>query len=202
MTNEEYQALLQVVVPLIRRKARQLTRRGPLPLHDREDVEQELLVHCLRRLDAFDPAKASRERFATLLVRHAVADLLRHRRAGKRAGAARSLDRRVRTEDGPCALAQLVTPADGQARRGTRPRDALDRAHLALDLAAVLSRLPDDLRALARRLAHQPPRAAARALGWSRGRLAAGLRRLRRVFERGDLQRYLESSPPGRCGAG
>ena len=34
---------------------------------------------------------------------------------------------------------------------------------------------PDDLRDLVLRLMHQPPRAAARTLGWSRARLAAGL---------------------------
>jgi RNA polymerase sigma-70 factor (ECF subfamily) len=196
VSTDERDALLHEAQELVRGKAKQLIRRGEFPPQDDHDLCQDLALHVLRKARAFDPAKTTRERYLAMVVRHAVADLLRDLQAGKRAGRARSLSRRVRTAEGTEELAQFLTDRHRDSRLGTATRDPLERAHLAADLAAVLAGLTDEDRALTLRLRFQTKADAGRELGLSRAQVKAGVRRIRRAFADAGLEHYLENRRP------
>jgi RNA polymerase sigma-70 factor (ECF subfamily) len=192
VSTDDREVLVREASDLVRSKAQQMVRRRLVAPQDQEDVRQALLLHVLRKARGFDPSKTSRERFLTMIVRQAVANLLRDRAAGKRCGHAQSLSRRVRTADGPVELVRYLTDRDGQARLGTSSRDAAEQAQLATDVAQVVAGLPAPLRELAARLSRQTKASAARELG--RGEVEVGVRRLRRAFERAGLKKYLENT--------
>jgi RNA polymerase sigma factor (sigma-70 family) len=194
MSCDHRQALLQCAGPLIQRKVKQLVRRHLVTRQDAADLEQTLLLAVLRRAARFDPGKTSCARFVTLLIRHAVVNVLRRRLAAKRRVRPRSLSRRVKTAEGCCALADLVSAADQPARLGTSPRQDAERLDLAIDVAAVLAKLSPPQQDLARRLKSQTRAEAARALGISSAALNTQVRRLRRVFAHAGLDRYLHDA--------
>ena len=104
--------------------------------------------------------------------------ILRERRAKKRNGGP------VSSIDKPIKDGQSTEPID------PRPSDQ-EASDLASDLADVLARLPDDLRAVAERLQSQTVSQAARALGVPRTTLQRQVQRLRRCFENAGLRIYL-----------
>jgi len=164
---------------IIRRKVQLLVSRAGFTKQDRQDLEQELVLRLLQSLEMFDPEQAHPNVFITTVIERAVAMILRKRRAKKRdGGVVCSLDQR-QTKEG-----KSPEPID------PRPSDQ-DTFDLASDLAEVLARLPDDLRALAERLKSQSLSQAARDLGVPRSTLQRQVQRLRRCFEDAGLRIYL-----------
>jgi DNA-directed RNA polymerase specialized sigma24 family protein len=160
---------------LIRSKARQLVGTAGLMRQDRPDLEQALAAALLARQDQFDAARGRWPSFVRVVIDHAVADLLRARRAKKRP---------------PPGLPSLEALPDEQREQpaggGEEHRD------LALDTAEAVARLPPELRELAGLILEEGTVAgAARRLGVARGSLARPLRQLRRRFERAGLCDYL-----------
>ena len=185
------------VQALVRSKALRLSRGAGFRPQDAEDLAQSLLVGLLQRLP--DPG-LGRERLLACVARaveQVGVNLRRDRRARKRD------DRRVQSlgtltpggpGEGPAELADAVGQKDLDARPGGGGRPAEDRAALKLDVAAVLERLPPDLRALAERLTTQSVAEAARDLGLPRTTLNERVRLLRMRFERAGLKDYLQVS--------
>ncbi|VTU02480.1 RNA polymerase sigma factor, sigma-70 family OS=Isosphaera pallida (strain ATCC 43644 / DSM 9630 / IS1B) GN=Isop_2438 PE=4 SV=1 [Gemmataceae bacterium] len=170
---------------LIARKAAALVRRGLVPRSDREDARQDLAAALLAAQCkvALDPA--TRHAFARTVLGNAAANLARGRLAAKRhPGRDCPMDPRDAEELGPAAFRD--DPAD---------REHL--ADLAVDLAAALAALPDDLRALADALAGRGVAAAARSLGVPRTTLYAPLATLRGRLRRAGLEQYLPNPPDG-----
>jgi RNA polymerase sigma-70 factor, ECF subfamily len=180
-----------VVQALIRRKARRMIGRAGLTASDQPDLEQELVLHLLRRLPAAAGQPQCRALVNTVLDRclaNILRDLLAQKRNPKRVG---SLHQRVPTEEGQAELGQTISREEQDARTGRQPRSDEERVDLQQDLAAALARLPPDLRELAERLQHQGVAEAARSTGVPRTTLYAGLRRLRQHFEQAGLRAYL-----------
>jgi RNA polymerase sigma-70 factor (ECF subfamily) len=163
---------------IIRRKARLLVGRAGFTEQDRQDLEQELVLRLLQSLDLFDPEQGHSNVFATTVIERAVGTILRKRRAKKRDARVRSLDRGQSKDD------KSPEPVD------PRPsgQEAFD---LASDLADVLARLPDDLRALAERLKSSSLSRVAEDLGVPRTSLQRRVQRLRQCFEDAGLRIYL-----------
>ncbi|QEL20637.1 sigma-70 family RNA polymerase sigma factor [Limnoglobus roseus] len=132
---------------------------------DADDIAQELFLRLLTARRAFDPARGRVEALVAVVVERAVIDLLRRQAASKRTGRMQSL--------------HAVSDAD--RGHSYNPVPAVDRA---LDVAAVLVRLPGDLRAVAELLKSESFTAAARTRAVSRGTLRRQVRDLRRAFER------------------
>jgi RNA polymerase sigma factor (sigma-70 family) len=164
---------------IIWRKVRLLVGRAGFTQQDHQDLEQELVLRLLQSLDVFDPEQAHLNVFITTVIERAVAMLLRERRAKKRdGGVVRSLDQ------GPTK--------DGKSPEPVDPLPSGEEAFdLASDLAEVLARLPEELRALAERLKSQSLSQAARDLGVPRSTLQRQAQRLRRCFEDAGLRIYL-----------
>jgi RNA polymerase sigma-70 factor (ECF subfamily) len=163
---------------IIRRKVQLLVGRAGFTKQDRQDLEQELVLRLLQSLDLFDPEQAHPNVFITTVIERAVAMILRQRRAKKRHGGVQSLDQ------GRENAGDSSEPIDPRPTE----QEALD---LATDLAEVLAKLPDDLRALAERLKSQSLSQAARDLGVPRSTLQRQVQRLRRCFEDAGLRIYL-----------
>ena len=128
--------------------ARRLRRKLSLPICDREDLGQDLLVDLLRRLHAHDTARGSIGAFANIVLRnHSSRIAIRHHRQRRvQGGTVLSLDAPVSggTEPLGCMLAE----ADGLAAWHGQDRSATDDADTLHDLARVLGGLPEDARGL------------------------------------------------------
>ncbi len=71
--------LSRTVVDLLHREvnvaAGRLVRNLQLPVHQREDLRQELLLDLIARLKRFDPARGTLNAFASVIIRHRVGRL-------------------------------------------------------------------------------------------------------------------------------
>ena len=131
--------------------ARSLIGKGGFTPDDFDDIRSEITVHTLRQLPRFEAGKASLRTFINLVVRDGRAGLLRRRFAKKRwcrMGTA-SLEGDVGLdEDGvKVPLMGLLDADEAAANMGYRQRSRHEEAMLRLDVSAVVSQLPDDLRA-------------------------------------------------------
>lgn len=128
--------------------ARRLRRKLSLPICDREDLGQDLLVDLLRRLRAHDPARGGIGAFANIILRnHSSRIAIRHHRQRRaQGGAVLSLDAPV--SGGTEPLGCMLAAADGLAAWHGQDRSAMDDAEDRHDLARALGDLPDDVRGL------------------------------------------------------
>jgi RNA polymerase sigma-70 factor (ECF subfamily) len=128
--------------------ARRLRRKLSLPICDREDLGQDLLVDLLRRLPAHDTARGSIGAFANIVLRNQSSRIAirHHRQRRAQGGTVISLDAPISgcTEPLGCMLAE----ADGLAAWHGQDRSAVDDAETRHDLARALGDLPDDMRGL------------------------------------------------------
>jgi RNA polymerase sigma factor (sigma-70 family) len=152
---EPANAIDPTVAAIVRHKACRLVGRAGLRPQDREDLEQQLVVHILEQLQRFDPARGTWPAFVQRLVERFGQNLVRSLRAHKR-------------NSGP--LAQLFEEEPAGAEQAPD-----------LDLTEALVQLPEDLRAVAELLVTQTQTVAgaARTLGVSRSTVHARVRELR-----------------------
>ena len=178
---------------LIRRKARYLATWAGFTSSDRADLEQEMRLKLLKQLKSFDPAQGDRrafvatviERFSVNILRDQIAEKRDHRRAS-------SLNVSVESEDnGPVELAQTIGDHEANARLCLAPRSDSEKAELAMDIAEVVARLPDDLQDLCQRLQRDSISQVARDLDMPRSTLYASVYELRRRFEEAAMRRHL-----------
>ncbi|MBF0094876.1 MAG: RNA polymerase subunit sigma-24 [Alphaproteobacteria bacterium] len=153
LSRNRYDGVEGYAVTKIRFHARQLARTGLLPSQDAEDIEQELMLDLLRRLDDFDPGRASRNTFIARVVENAVATLIEAAKAEKRGSQFQhdSLDAPLGDDDQDSYSLGDITPDDVGlwAAHGLRWNEAAD---LRRDLSRVLDRLPHHLSSLCTRL--------------------------------------------------
>ncbi len=128
--------------------ARQLRRRLCLPICEREDLGQDLLVDLLRRLPGFDARRGSIGAFANIVLRNQSSRIAmrHHRQRRAQGGTVLSLDAPIAggTEPLGCMLAET----DGLAAWHGQDRCAADDAEFRHDLARALGDLPEDVRGL------------------------------------------------------
>jgi len=158
---------------LIRHKVRRLASRVRAADLTCEDLEQELTLQLLRGLSRFDPDRGHPHAFVTIVLDAAEAMFVRERTIGKRrSGPHRSLH-------------GLEQPA---VQYGPDEQD-----DLRLDVAALIQRLPTELRTLAERLSVDSIAQVARDLGIPRSSLQRRIERLRRRAEDAGLHDYLDA---------
>ena len=134
---------------------------------DWDDLRQDLALDCLRRLPRFDGARGSWKGFVRGVVRNHACVL-----------AARQVRRPPFEPLGSDAA------ADGVAGhvRDLSAADIRPALELSLDTERVLAGLPDDLRTIARYLAHLPISAACRRSGLTPSQMNRRIRRIRAAF--------------------
>jgi len=134
---------------------------------DWDDLRQDLVLDCLRRLPRFDGSRGSWKGFVRGVVRNHACVL-----------ASRQIHRgQFQPLQDSAALDGMAADADDTPSEDIRP--ALE---LGLDTERVLAGLPDDLRTIARHLAHMPISAVCRKTGLTPSQMSQRIRRIRAAF--------------------
>jgi DNA-directed RNA polymerase specialized sigma24 family protein len=130
--------------------ARGLVGKGGFTAEDFEDIRSRIKLHTLRHLRRHDPRKAKLSTFVSMVVTDAANHMLRDQFAAKRQHrrAAASLDAPVgQSDEGEdLTMADVLGADEAATGLGYRNRSRHDEAVLRLDVSAVLSQLPDELR--------------------------------------------------------
>lgn len=172
--------LNEYATTLIRLKARQLIGRYGFKRSDREDIEQDLTLDLLTRLDRFDLGKGRPATFMRLVVDRRAASLVRERKALMRdhCRTNHSLDE-LSDENG-----------DGTFTEPTL--DDRDQQDLAIDMTEALEALPGELRSIAEDLRDGHKLAEiARQRGCSREVMRGKVRHIRKHFAQRGLDEYV-----------
>ena len=182
----------------IRHKANQLVGHYGISRSGREDIEQDLIVHLLQRMDRYDPKRASERTFASRVVNHKIVSIIRHRRAAQRDNyrVACSIDEPTVDEHGlPTDQGQtLASDTDRRLLRQTAG-GAADTMDLSIDLRRVLDGLEPDLCRLCERLICESIAEIARTLGVSRDAIYRRIDEVRQHFTDAGLNNYLATRP-------
>lgn len=161
-----------------------------------EDLGQDLLVHCLERIDRYDPAQASLRTFIDRIIKNKVAAMIEHMLAQKRGAGAKeeSLSEPIAIGKAGETIERVETISqdvyDMNAERQSRP--ATELMFLSFNVDQVVSGLPTDLADLAHLLAAGESLVeVARQLEVSRATVHRRVVRLRRIFRGAGLDTYI-----------
>jgi RNA polymerase sigma-70 factor (ECF subfamily) len=162
--------------------AQRLRRKLCLPVCEREDLGQDLLVDLLRRLPAYDPSRGSIGAFANIVLRNQSSRIAMryHRQRRAQGGSLLSLEVPLAGTREP--VSDTLTEDDGLAawHGQTCCAAAVTELHHALQTA--LARLPAEDRRFCAALAHRPVTALAAEGFGSRSALYRRLADLRHVL--------------------
>ena len=177
---------------LIRCKACRLVGKAGLAAHDVDDLIQALTAELLECLPKFDPNRATLRTYVSCVVKRKAYRIIRDRIAKMRNPARESHSlNQVDTEEASEEGAHGVTQEEHDRRTGRRNRSAEEQAQLALDVASVLAKFPRRFRTLCEALKSNSITEVAQRLGVPRGTVYEHIGKIREVFERADLRRYL-----------
>ena len=162
--------------------AQRLRRKLCLPLCEREDLGQDLLVDLLRRLPAYDPARGSIGAFANIVLRNQSSRLAmrHHRQRRAQGGSLLSLEVPLAGTREP--VGDTLTEDDGLAAWHGQICCAAAVTELHRALQTALARLPAEDRRFCAALAHRPVTALAAEGFGSRSALYRRLADLRHVL--------------------
>ena len=162
--------------------AQRLRRKLSLPLCEREDLGQDLLVDLLRRLPAYDPSRGSIGAFANIVLRNQSSRIAmrHHRQRQAQGGSLLSLAVPLAGTREP--VGDTLTEEDGLAAWHGQACCAAAVTELHHALQAALARLPAEDRRFCAALAHRPVTALAAEGFGSRSALYRRLAALRHVL--------------------
>ncbi|MEK7270554.1 MAG: sigma factor [Planctomycetota bacterium] len=186
----------QYAANLIRIKARQLVCAGRFLESERKDLEQEMTLHLIARRPKFDKARASERTFVSRIVDRKISNLVRRQILKSRVLGQRicSLNESISDgEGGSVERAETLATVGPDRRLGKDLRAKTYAQDLAIDLAQIVARLPEQLRRLCEVLKEDDPAGAARKMGIPRSTLDSHIGRLRRRFEDAGLRDYFQS---------
>ncbi len=162
--------------------AQRLRRKMRVPLCEREDLGQDLLVDLLRRLPAYDPSRGSIGAFANIVLRNQSSRIAmcHHRQRRAQGGSLLSLEVPLAGTREP--VGETLTEEDGLAAWHGQTCCAAAVTELHHALQAALARLPAEDRRFCAALAHRPITALAAEGFGSRSALYRRLADLRHVL--------------------
>lgn len=136
--------------------AQRLRRKLSMPVCEREDLGQDLLVDLLCRLPAYDPSRGSIGAFASIVLRNQSSRIaIRHHRQRRvQGGSLLSLE--VPLSGGHQPVGETLTEADGLAAwhgQNCSAATVIERHHA---LQAALARLPAEDRRFCAALSQRP----------------------------------------------
>ena len=184
------------IVTIIRNRSRSIAPRIGICPGDRDDIEQDLLIHVWQQSGRHDPHRGTIAVFLGRVVDHRIGHLVEAAEAQKRGGGVRplSLDAPVPNAQGQSvALIELLSERNHPW--GAEALPAAERIELRVDLICALRSLPDRLVALCRRLAQATVAEIARETGMSRASLYGALGEIRTAFRAAGLDAYLRPPP-------
>ena len=182
MQIELYPADIEIIIRAADAAAQRLRRKLCLPVCEREDLGQDLLVDLLRRLPAYDPSRGSIGAFANIVLRNQSSRIAmrHHRQRRAQGGSLLSLEVPLAGTREP--VGDTLTEDDGLAAWHGQTCCAAAVTELHLALQAALARLPAEDRRFCAALAHRPVTALAAEGFGSRSSLYRRLADLRHVL--------------------
>lgn len=172
-------------IATIRRTARRLANRPGFAKWESEDLEQELRLHLLRRIDQFDARLGHINTFIATVIGRKAASLVTNRSAQCRTYrlAAGTFEDWCESNGDADNDAGYTLADDCHARRtGCGPLTSYPAQDLKLDIESVLALLPRRLGEIARRLQRDSPTVVARDLKISGKELRASIERIRETL--------------------
>ena len=162
--------------------AQRLRRKLSMPVCEREDLGQDLLVDLLSRLPAYDPSRGSIGAFANIVLRNQSSRIAmrHHRQRRAQGGSLLSLEVPLASTREP--VGDTLTEDDGLAAWHGQICCAAAVTELHHALQAALARLPVEDRRFCAALAHRPVTALAAEGFGSRSALYRRLADLRHVL--------------------
>jgi len=193
-TTKQYE-LSDYATQLIHHKSRQLVGTAGFTRDDIEDIQQDLTLDLLERLPRFDPAKAKYNTFVARVIERKISKLIRHRKRQRRdyRRDACSLNAAI-NDDGGGTVERIKTISQDEhdLRAGKYARPAEERADLHMDIEAVLSDQPQELRQAGQMLMTMPIAEVAHKLSVPRSTFyETHIAKLREVFEAKGLGEYI-----------
>ncbi len=150
-----YAGIDEYAVSLVKHKAYILAGQVGFTKADREDLEQSMILELLLRLPGFNPQRAQKDTFITMVIEHAVLKIIEKQIAGIRdyrlCGG--SLNDYLEDEEGNRIERIERMSEDEYFRRICgQIRSRQDQVEFAIDLERIIAELPLELRSLCERL--------------------------------------------------
>lgn len=160
---------------LICYKVGRLVARGSIRCSDREDLEQDLKLHLLRRFDQFDPALGHWNTFVLVVVERYILTYLVARRRRKQCTCRGTS---FLQETDPDDASNTVGKSNTECKQ-CNPTSKLD---LVLDVHQIVNHLSESEKHLCKRLMHDRPAEVARQIQIPRTTLHGHISMLRKRF--------------------
>jgi len=174
-----YDGLDDYAARLIKSKARQLVGKAGLTQHDQSDIEQDLMIDLLCRMQHFNPAKGKKTTFIARMVERRISTIFEARFAQCRDWRkCYSLNETIGEGDGwQGEIIDLLSNDEDSDNLSD-----LELSSLKMDVERVLDRLPDDLKELCLKLKENTMSEIAREMGVPRGTLYGRIKKIRKAF--------------------
>lgn len=167
----------------VRHKAREVIGRYGFVIADLLDLEQELILRLMERLEKFDPTRAPWNSFVVAVVDRQLATILAGQRAQKRRHAVvRPLAKPFADDDASRDLGELYEASPHARQSPVDGHKDLDLVDLEHDIAVVKHRLPYKLRIVWDWLQWDSVRQTARGLRVSPQTIYHRIKKLRAAF--------------------
>ena len=189
-------AIPDEIVTIILRRSKSVAPRIGICPGDRDDIEQELLIHAWQKSGQHDQNRGAIVAFLGRVVDHRIRNLLEAAEAQKRGGGVRSLSLETPLPDArgqPVALIDVLSEHDHPWSADALPAD--EYANLRIDLMRALRGLPDRLVALCQQLARATVAEISRETGVPRASVYGALGEIRTAFRAAGLDAYIRPPP-------
>ncbi|WP_146439862.1 sigma factor [Crateriforma conspicua] len=179
--------LIDLATPMVERTAHNISARSELQELDVEDIQQELLVHVIERVEHFDPDLGTELAFLTQIIRTGVAMLLR-KSSRQRSNPPEGTDVCHLSDfvDGPSLKSEQrivgMSIEDGDRRRHLSSRDPLAELELSDAIEERIATLPDDLQPIAGQLMTSNKKETAATFGLSRRKFSEAMKAITEHF--------------------
>lgn len=176
----------------VRIAARGLIGRYGVREQDLEDLQQDIIVNLLPRLEAFEPAKGAWTTHVNRSVKKATASVIRHRCAQRRVppkqtGITAEEDSVIRNTNGDSGAitGRMVELSDEQIDQHSQTLQ--QQAEMRMDLAAAMQELTPLQQQVCESLKYRNIEDTCTELGLERWQVNQAIHRIRAIFARFDL---------------
>jgi len=186
-------ALILQAIPFIRMAANRLYPMLGSTDHTQDDLEQEIAVTLLHRIQHFDPSRGSLAHFVWMIGRHLVSQIRNHQQAKRRdcRRNVRSINQELPTGTDGIDFGVDISTDKYEISYGRRSRAEAQLLELRHDIDRALDRVPVDLMLAARAIMFDGVRGAGAALALSRSTIYRRVDLLREALTCAGLNRYV-----------
>lgn len=185
-SSNRYEGIDPYTVQQVRYHARQMLRHRAMSGMEIEDIEQELMLDYLSRIQSFDPEKACRKTFVDRILRHKCASMIAKATAEKRNRGVGGISLEAFLEDGD---REDIPESQGLWGAHAQPQKIVE---MAIDLAEAIRALPPMAQTYCLLLMQDPSiRTLCRTQNRHPSTIYQSIGRIRQEFAERDLQKYL-----------